>query len=498
MYYEETLKKKKIKYSKYNYATFSNGINTDYDEKLLPVKYASSTYNYCYQNGALKTGLGLKDVEFCYDINDRSKTKTIPIPDGVQVLATYTYRKYFENFGIYIDNFVVYGSDNYLYFFVINDYGTAYFKLYEVEFHSAPMLVNYNYNGTDCVIMATKEDGMYIWDLHGRATKIEGAPDVTSMCMHYERMYVTTGGDARTIYFSDDLNPTNWSQSLNEGGFINLMDERGTSKKIVSFNDCLYVFREYGIDKIVAYADQTQFQVIPLYTSSTMIYTDTIRVCGDRIMFLSNDGIYYFTGLTTVKYNLNINSLFTKNYNDKACASYYNGKYYLACNLDFDDGEVVNCESGSYSNNVLIELDIKTGEINILRGYDIINLQTLNTIIESKLIVVMQDGENVKMGELSTDGCVFGVPTKKVWKSPKSSFGYIGQDKLIKEISLSTASNIDIVIRADDLTKTYHVKGSNKVTTLLPNIKAKEIAIDFVCSSGKCNISNPQVMVGYL
>ena len=97
-YYNKTMKKN-ISYKKVNYASFKNGINTDYDEKLLPVKYATTTYNYSYQNGALKTGLGIKDLEICYDRLDRSRKKKIELPEGVEAIATYTYTRNIDVFG---------------------------------------------------------------------------------------------------------------------------------------------------------------------------------------------------------------------------------------------------------------------------------------------------------------------------------------------------------------------------------------------------------------
>jgi len=268
------------------------------------------------------------------------------------------------------------------------------------------------------------------------------------------------------------------------------------SEKIVSFNDSLYIFREYGIDRLVAYADQNDFQIIPLFTSSNRIYTDTIKVCGDRIMFLASDGIYYFSGLSTQKYNLNINSLFEKKYNDNAKASYYNGKYYLACRLDMDD-DLVGCELGEYTNNILLELDIKSGYLNILRGYDIVNVQTVNTKIESKLVVCVRHDGHYRLGQVSKCGNVFGVATTKVWKSPMSSFGYSMRYKLLKSITLSSINNVEICVRTEDVVRKYSIP-AGAVHTIIPNLKAKEFAIDFVSNDIDVNISNPQVEVAIL
>ena len=497
MFYENKIKQKNIRYKKVNYASFVNGINSDYDEKILPVRYATSTYNYSYLNGALRTGLGVKELSISYDRLDRSKKKSVVLPDGVEAIATYTYIRQDKFMGEYMDMLLVYASDCKIYAYSMYFDSDSFFVLDQVLFSTIPLVVNYNIEGKDCVIFVTEEEGMFVWDGESHMTKIDDAPSITSMCIHYERMFATVVDDARSICFSDDLNPTNWAQSLTEGGFVSIIDERGSSKKIISFNDYLYIFRDYGIDRMVAYADQTGFQINPLFTSSTKIYTDTIRVCGDRIVFLAEDGIYYFSGLSTTKYDLNINSKFVGVYNDKAKASYYNGKYYLACRMKFDE-DMVGCESVEFDNNCLLELDLKTGGLNILRGYDIINLQTLNSRIESKLVICVKVDGVTKLGELSNDGEVFGKSTHKMWRSPKLNFDEPLRDKLIKSLTLSSSGDVTIRIRYDNNEKDYRIKGSNNLITIYPNIKGKEIAVDFLCDKSGCNISNPEMIIGVL
>ena len=189
-----------------------------------------------------------------------------------------------------------------------------------------------------------------------------------------------------------------------------------------------------------------------------------------------------------------MNSLFENKHNDHAIASYYNGKYYLACNLEMDE-DIVGCEDSDYTNNILLELDVKTGEINILRGYDIINVQALNTKIESKLIVCIKDNNKYRLGEVKKCGTVFGNSTTKVWKSPKTSFDHSMNFKLLKSINISADCDMDICIRTEDFIRKYSIKKSDKIITISPNLKAKEFAIDFVSKDRKVYISNPQVEV---
>ncbi len=501
MFYSNNLKTKSITYKKYNYASFANGANTDVDEKLLPVRFATSTYNYSYLNGALKDGLGIKEIEIHYSKSNPELFKRVPLPEGVIPISMHLFvrggDKVFVTDG---DMILIYASNKKIY--AITPYTTsiAATEAQIMQFETPPMVANYTINGDPGVLIATEEEGLYWWRGPDVPKKITGVPAFTSMCMHHERLFVAgTKDNYKTIYFSDDLDPTNWSQSLSDGGFINLVDERGKINNIISFNDCLYLFREFGIDKMIAYGDQTEFQITPLFTSSTRIYPNTIKVCGDRIVFLATDGIYYFTGLSTIKYNLNIDSLFERSYNDTAQGAYYNGKYYLACKLNFEDSNIVGCESGEYKNNVLLELDIKSGDINILRGCNIQNINAYNTLSDSKLVVCIKEEDGaIRTGELSNNGAVFGVPTTKMWQSPLSSFGDNTNDKLLRSISLCSKTKLRLIVRSNKETKIYQLAGSNEVITIYPNLRAREFAIDFETNEVGCNISNPQVVVGYL
>ena len=46
--------------------------------------------------------------------------------------------------------------------------------------------------------------------------------------------------------------------------------------------------------------------------------------------------------------------------------------------------------------------------------------------------------------------------------------------------------------------KIFSLSGKKEPQTIFPNVKGKEIAIDFVCEKPSCNISNPQVIVGVI
>jgi len=499
MFYNNNLGLKSITYKKYNLASFANGVNTNLDEELLPIKTATNTYNFNFNNGALKTGLGIKDCEFSYTLEDRNLKKQFEYPNK-DILAAWEFTRYNIPAKRYESILLIYCSDNYIYqgyLYLTNPY---FIQMPLLKFSSIPKVETYYIDGKDSVIFSTIEDGVYIWNPTIDPYKVETAPQITSMCFHYERLFATVSGEKRTIWFSDDLDPTNWNVSLNEGGFINLIDERGTSNKIISFDDYLYVFREFGINRITAYATQEDFSVTELFTSSSRVYANTVMVCGDRIMFLANDGIYMFNGVTTTKLSLNLENLLNNNYNDYAVSAYFNGKYYLACNMTFPDDEKIGCENfENYKNNCLLEIDLKTYELNILRGVDIRFLNTINNVFESSLLACFNNGSNIVMGQVDNfAGSVMGEPTVKVWQSPRTSFSYPFKEKLLKSLTLTSKYDLKIEVDFDGRKKVFSIKGKEKPQSIYPRMKGCQMKIKFISSCVEADVSNPQIVVGVL
>lgn len=498
MFYEKSLNLKKISYKKYNYSNFSNGMNTEIDENLLPLRYAKNTYNFDFNNGALKTGLGLSEAYLCYDASNPSAKKLLNYPEGLDILGAWVFKQFNYFLNEYNNMFIIYCSDKHLYVNSLYGTSTALIKIQSLTFSSCPTILNYKVNGEDTILISTPEDGLFFWNNVQPSAKVENAPVINSMCLHYERLFATGSLDKRSLWFSDDMNPTNWNLSLTEGGFIKMIDERGTLNKVISFDDYLYVFREYGIARVVAYASQQEFSVTQLYTSNNRIYDKTIAICGDRVMFLASDGVYSFNGITTTKLSLGIENLLNINNNSNAVGVYFDGCYYLACKMSFPDHEEVECEKGEYKNNVLLEINLKSWTINILRGVDIYNLQAITDEIENALLVCVKHEEKVKLAKVDKSGQVFAKATKKVWCAPRVDFNMPMRKKLVKEMSILTKSDITVEFDTDGKKKLIKLQGKQNAQRIFPNVTGYFIGVNFISEQAEVEICNPQVIVGML
>ena len=500
MFYNNNLGLKNITYKKYNLTSFANGINPNIDEQLLPLTTAVTTYNLNFNNGALKTGMGVKPLSISYSFENKNLKKTLNKISGVDFLGMWEYSRWNSAMNRFEKYLLAYGNDGYMYqAYLYFDY-TNFIKLTALHFDSMPNVVSYYLNGLDVALISTNTNGMWVWSPEKTPYKVSNAPKITSMCLHYERLFATISGDNRTIWFSDDLDPTNWNVSLSEGGFISLYDERGGANKIVSFKDHLYVFREFGISRITAYANQENFCVAHLFTSSERVYDKTIVICGNNILFLANDGIYSFDGSSTIKLNLKLEKLLKNIKNENAVGAYFNGKYYLALKLNYGDDRIINCESeDDYVNNAMIELDLKTGNVNFMRGIDIRNLSPVVTELDSALICLIKLADEISITQYCDDcGKYIANNTNKGWVSPKTSFGYPLKQKLIKSITLVTKYDVDIILNLDGKKTTFKLKGKELPQTIYPNLKGYLFGIEFFTTTAEAYITNPSIVVGIL
>lgn len=493
---------KNVSYKKLNYAHFFNGINSDYDENIMPITYSPNTYNFSFNNGALKTGLGINYLKLpiSYDVSNIA-TREVNFNDEYEFKAGWLYRKdngnRFGLEGVYYDNYIILQTvlgD----FYVLDVCSDVNFlqKIEGINITETPTVLNYNLNSEDSILICSSE-GMWVYSFSSHfANKIENAPSIGSMCLHYERLFATTKNDRYAVWFSDDLDPTNWNISLNEAGFIRFNNDKGVVNKVVSFNDYVYVFTDFGISKITAFASQTEFSVDQLFVSSGKIYGDSVCVCGNKILMLTQNGIYAFDGYSTSKLNLNIDSLLENSVNTFVASCYCNGKYYLACNLNFNDEKKVLCEQGSYYNNVLLELDLNTNTLNVLRGVDIRQLTALTDDKLNKVMAFYVEEGKSKFGELGNYGSIINKSLPKCWTSPLSDLGYPEKQKIIKTIFLKSDVPIHITIRTEYGVKKFMATPKNNLIKLNTLIKCKLMAVDFETDSKNVLISNPTVVVG--
>lgn len=499
MIYKNMTPTKKMTQRKISFGSFKNGINSEYDEHLLPINYSKNTYNLNFLNGALTEGLGVTDVVLYPSKTNWNLAKSFTYPAHTNILATWNYNFYTEFREYDLRILVIYCSNKKVYYNIINGMDTEFIEVVGLTFDSVPKVVWHNHNGLDSLIFSTPENGVWIWAFNRSPQYVSDAPPLTSMAVHYERLFAAVNSEPNQVWFSDDLDITNWSISLNEAGFIQMNDDRGMINKVVSLNDYVYVFREFGISRITAYGDQSQFNVTQIYFSGNRIYENTVVACGNKVFFMAQDGVYYFDGINVTKIRLNLDGILSPNL--KSVGNYHNGKYYLSLHMKFNDSKKVGSEiydtGNTDNNNVLLEIDVKTAEIRIMRGFNVLHMCSLNDETYSEILLVIKHNANdTKLVKLKLNGENLGGATAKYWQSPFSDLGTASNDKIVKEISFKNKEPVTVVVTTENNTLSFNVSASNSISSIKPNMKGKLFSVAFESSNKKFHVSNPEIVYG--
>jgi hypothetical protein len=277
---------------------------------------------------------------------------------------------------------MIYADDGNFYKRVLNS-EDDFMLVQDLSFDKTPSAVTYRYNGKDVIIFSL-ENLSKVYD-GDSVFYIDDAPAITSTCIHNERLFATEGGQKTTLWFSDDFNPLNWSVSLEDAGYIDLRDDRGSLLKVVSFDGYLYVFRNYGITRITAYGDQTAFSVDGITASASRIIPESICVCGDRIVYLAEDGFYSFSGGTPVRIMEKLDGL---NFSDKstAKAKYYRGNYYCVVTLKNQDDKPFQA---------IVCYSLKDSGFTIGNNLNIIDFAVMEGEKEHKLLFICADNRAI-------------------------------------------------------------------------------------------------------
>lgn len=463
--------------------SFEKGLSLKYDKNLSNIEFASDIKNFSFSSGALTDGLGFENV-----FNKIAKPSEIAtLTSDLQNVGSFEKVIYFYKF-----NTATQCREDKL-IFISNTHEVYYVNLYETEkqliclrtikFSSTPVATRYRLNGEDVIIFSSESDNMIVWDGTNSPYEVLDAPHISSMAVHFERLFATVDGEKNSIWFSDELDPTEWSISLDEAGFIEMVDERGALIKVVSFLDYVYIFREFGISKLSAFGNQSSFSCSNLYVSSGRINPESVCVCGDKILFLASDGIYKFDGVDTVKILSNIEDGFYQMDNKKAVACFSGSSYFLACNFKENSEEL----------NTLLEIDTTSYSLkNIVKGYEFKFISSIATSEFEGVIAIVRD--NVKNAFLPAfvvkNGKYFDVSTKKVWNSQITNVGDTFSKKMLRNIFVQTSSPIKIIVCADGIEHEFVFSSSKNILMKSCMIPVSDFSFKIVCDNTSCNIKN--------
>ena len=432
------------------------------DESVVDFSTAALCYNFDSASGALRDGYGIEEHSAVPKTANRY----------------YVYRYYNDDAGRNVDQYIYRKSDGHL--MVYDSYTGNERMLTGKVMPPSVQVIGYRLNSKDVLLISAEGFQLMYWD-GVRVRTCENTPMISSMALHYERLFVTSREDPTKVFFSDDLDPTNFEIGTDKGGFIELLDERGEMNLVISFAGYVYIFRDHGITRVTAYADQAEFSVTNLFVSAGRIYPESIARCGDRILFVASDGVYAFDGYTCVRVLHSLDGIIADG--EVTSSAFFDGKYYLSCRMNFPGGDVVGCEAGEYGANGLIVYDIATGGYAVSRGLDI-DFITAVTYDGEDMIVAH---DSVGLGVITRCGSRFDAPLKKKWKSPSSDLGALDKIKSVREVHIGSTVPVTLTVACGERTRSVSVKSGMR--TVRPHITGRTVSVAVETDASGCNIS---------
>lgn len=455
----------------------------DYEKKPDEICF-DKFYNYAPTN-KLKNSVGVKTAEFPFSYDDLS-TYSLALPEGVTKFQGLSlFKQYFPNLGKDVYRLLVYGDDKKIYLNQVLRYSSSLHWLYEMEFESAPITLAYKKQENDAIIISDGKQ-MKIWETNYTPYTVYNTPIITDMCMHEGVLFCCLKEPAFKIWYATDLNPEKVGDINSYSGYITLPEGLGNANRVITFDENIYVIREYGISKI-SYI-QKSFTVSEVYASNAQIFANTACVCGNLFLFMTTDGLYTFNGARVTKNEIN----FLKNMeiNHNMTASSLASKYYLACKLDFEDGKQILCEENECVNNALVVIDVDDYSYEIVRGVDIKKLQPLKTDIFEKMLVVFNSHNADKIGEIVENSVCFNENLPKFWASQQIFASF--ETKIFTKLVVDADKDVEIKLIYDDkeITFTTYQSGINE---FMFKLFGKQLKLEISSNSENANVNKVYV-----
>lgn len=496
MFYKNLLKiPKTIKYKTVN-LKFNSNFDCDNDiEDTNRTKPIFCT-NFNTSNNVLKNSYGEMNFVCC-----NSQDGNVEIFPKIGELSSLRKVKYFvktDESNTSKQKIIVEDNKGKVYFSNLNDGSSTLYDLIELDEYCKSKFFNYYYDLENLLLISTNLNNVckfYIYN-GNKIYNFENIPEIFDICSHNNTMFLSfNDGYRNRIYYTEDANPMNLVGNLNSLNSIGLPINKGKILKIISFNDYLYVFCEYGIVRLMSYRNQEEYEIEEVYSGTSRIIENTILIGGENLIFADMYGIYIFNGANVKKIELGFNSLFKDIYKWRSCACFSNGKYYLATNLNYTDETIETYDDSK--NNCLVVYDIFTGDVEVCFDISICDMTVYYDEAESKIAILSGAINSYKLKTLCNNGLFNGNQiSKKLYVSEFCDVDKPNVEKIIRSISVVTHEEITINLIANNEEVIFKLEGSEEEQLMVVNKKCEKFAVEIESKTSNPYIKNLKVLVG--
>jgi hypothetical protein len=434
------------------------GIDASSEPAALSFNTACYGYNIAFCNGALINGPGINEAEV------RLSDGTQRIVPGLDNFATgikipFLYRRYVASESRRDDRIVVLGTDKYLY--QASVYSGSFARVPDIGKINDGFVsfCNYCLCGEDVLLILLRTGGMYVYN--GASVQYyAGAPKLSAVCMHYERLFGADAENASRLWYSNDLDPTDWQIATNGAGYIDFMDEGGAILRVLSYKDAIYIFREHSIVRLTAYTDPSEYSLNKVYSTGSIIDAESIVCSEGRVFFMADRYLYAFDGYSASRVFANLTALLGDTTYVNVCC--FKNKLYVAAMLktqeDYAGGDE-DTAGGVRYNNGFFCVDLLTGDTSVFRGTSVRGFFPLVAQNISELLVYFGNFRMARFGMLTESGNLFGKTLHKLWENAGSVMGSLDKLKSLRRIWISSRYAAETIAKVDGCEKSMSAYG---------------------------------------
>lgn len=496
MFKKNTISFPKTKTIKVKFDDFERNVEPSSEPLKKESDRPKIAYNFKVENGFLEDGYGVKELSLPYNKND--KTEHLVNTQNKEIVGVWGFN-WFDYNNLNNDTFIFFIDKNFdVFYFYEYTYMDTLFPA-ELELTSMPVVGEHRVDRNNMLVFSSPTDDLIVYGGGIEIYKFPNAKKFASCCVHENVFYAIDLEDCCKIVWTKDFDPLNVENTaFNEYHFKG--GEGGRFRQLFSLHDYVYIFRDTAIVKVSAYSSSNPLSVTHIYYSSSFIIPQTTKRCGEYIVFLTREGLHLFNGTDVSKVDLEVFDLIDMTNYETFASATQNGKYFLSCKMNFADGEKVGCENSEsgYKNNALLVFDLESGKVEIMRGVDISDLAPIESNIMSKMLCSFNNDNITKLGEITKDGKIFGEEVLKKWESVSTDFGYAGNKKVVKSISLYAQSDCQVTIKSETDSKTIFVEGKDKLQKIKTLVKGKIFEVSFSSLTSGQKISSPELEVEVL
>lgn len=484
MFYENKIVATDKKTKTFKFNLFEKCQNSHSNDEEVDYNVAVTSYNFSFDGNSLSTGYGVRDLQMPMSTTNLDDESLIEV-QGDEVRSMWSF-SWLDRAGNILNYYIFYFNDKSQIVFDNLFWSRPVPLILESNYTSTPIGMSCRINGSDYMVFSASDGDVYVYG-SGYNKYLPDAPKLSSCCTHDERMYALTATARRSLVYSDNQNLLEWNDRVTE--HLDFSDERGNLSKVISFNDYLYIFRDFGITRLSTYSTSGKFSISHIFQSTSYIYPGSIASDGENVYFLTTEGFYSFNGNTVKRLDLDcFNRIIDKTNCNAIC---FEGKYYLACKVDFKDDNKIGCESSEkgYINNAILIYDINKKSVEFLRGVDVHQLLALNNEYKSKIALCFNNDNIGHIGELIHNGSIFGEQTHKIWQSAFSDYGY--GDKIKKVDSFTIKANVEckVILETERDMREYNISADDKKQVIKSGISGRQLRVT-IESDSEGKISN--------